>query len=118
MKKENLEKFKSKIKTNWKELEEIIKNIKKNETIQYQCGGLKVSIKRNEKIIIKFEENEEFGIIKNASKFSRIISFYTEKDKNPYEEIIFNSSDIMYYINKYEMTMQFIKIMIWMKIFQ
>ena len=29
MKKENLEKFKSKIKPNWKKLEEIIKNIKK-----------------------------------------------------------------------------------------
>ena len=104
MKKENLEKFKSKIKPNWKKLEEIIKKIEKNETIQYQCDGLKVFFKRNETIIIKFEENEEFGMIKNVSRFSRIMSFYTEKNNNPYDEIIFNPSDIMYYINKYEMT--------------
>ena len=104
MKKENLEKFKSKIKPNWKKLEEIIKKIENNETIQYQCDGLKVFFKRNETIIIKFEENEEFGMIKNVSRFSRIMSFYTEKNNNPYEEIIFNPSDIMYYINKYEMT--------------
>jgi len=104
MKKENLEKFKSKIKPNWKVLEKIIKDIKNDETAEYLCGGLKVFIKCSEEIIIKFEENEEFGMIKNVSRFSRIMSFYTEKNNNPYEEIIFNPSDILYYINKYEMT--------------
>ena len=107
MKKENLsdiEKFKIKIKPNWKELEKIIKDIKNEETAEYQYNGLKVFIKCKNKIYIKFEENEEFEMIKDVSKFSRIISFYTEKNNNPYEEIIFNSSDIMYYINKYEMT--------------
>ena len=108
MKKENLsdiEKFKIKIKPNWKELEKIIKDIKNEETAEYQYNGLKVFIKYKNKIYIKFEaENEEFEMIKGVSKFSRIISFYTEKNNNPYEEIIFNSSDIMYYINKYEMT--------------
>ena len=103
MKKENLEKFKSKIKTNWKELEEIIKNIKKNETIQYQSNGLKIFIKYRNNICIIFEVNKD-QYITDVSRFSRIISFYTEKNNNPYEEIIFNPSDIMYYINKYEMT--------------
>ena len=105
MKKENIEKFKSKIKPNWKELEEIIKNIKKNETIQYQNNGLKLSIKYRYNIFIKFEIYKgKFEYIRDVSRFSRIMSFYTEKNNNPYEEIIFNPSDIMYYINKYEMT--------------
>ena len=83
----------------------IIKDIKNEETAEYQYNGLKVFIKCKNKIYIKFEaENEEFEMIKDVSKFSRIISFYTEKNNNPYEEIIFNPSDIMYYINKYEMT--------------
>ena len=107
MKKENLsdiEKFKIKIKPNQKELEKIIKDIKNEETAEYQYNGLKAFIKCRNTIYIKFEvENEEFEMI-IVSKFSRIISFYTEKNNNPYEEIIFNPSDIMYYINKYEMT--------------
>ena len=104
MKKENLEKFKIKIKPNWKKLEDIIKNIKKNETIQYQYNGLKLLIKYRNNICIIFEVNK-VQYITDVSKFSRIMSFYTEKNNNnPYEEIIFNPSDIMYYINKYEMT--------------
>ena len=87
MKKENLEKFKIKIKPNWKKLEDIIKKIENEETVEYQCGGLKVFIKCSEEIIIKFEENEEFGMIKNVSRFSRIMSFYTEKNNNKYNEL-------------------------------
>ncbi len=69
MKKENLEKFKSKIKPNWKKLEKIIKNIKNAENAEYQYNGLKAFIKCRNDIFIKFEvENEEPEMI-IVSKF-------------------------------------------------
>jgi len=108
MKKKELsdrEKLNNIIKSNLKGLEEIIKNIKYKEIIKYQCNGLNIFVKYGEGIDIKFEEEKDkYKVITDVSRFSRIISFYTEKNNNPYEEIIFNPSDIMYYINKYEMT--------------
>ena len=105
MKKVEIEEIKNKIKSNWTEIENIIKTIKNYDTIKFQSNGINLFFKCNEEIIIKIElEKDQFKYITDVSRFSRIISFYTEKNNSPYEEIIFNSSDIMYYINKYEMT--------------
>ena len=108
MKKKELsdrEKLNNIIKSNRKELEEIIKNIKYKEIIKYQCNGLNIFVKYGDGIDIKFEEEKDkYKVITDVSRFSRIISFYPERDDNSYEEIIFKASDIMYYINKYQMT--------------
>ena len=108
MKKKELsdrEKLNNIIKSNLKGLEEIIKNIKYKEIIKYQCNGLNIFVKYGDGIDIKFEEEKDkYKVITDVSRFSRIIRFYPERDDNSYEEIIFKASDIMYYINKYEMT--------------
>ncbi len=104
MKKVEIEEIKNKIKSNWTEIENIIKTIKNYDTIKFQSNGINLFFKCNEEIIIKIElEKDQFEYIIDVSRFSRIISFYPEKDNNPYEEIIFKPVDIMYYINKYKM---------------